>query len=263
MSEQAATRSFRLCFFTPTYREADNVTILDYLSKIETTCPEIDVITIDAVGRETQEGLFEEYFGNPKTSQLVRRRVGRAPRHLFRTIPSSSAVYLRGVVALVEGGIVQWANKPPDSFPLLEDIAARGIQAIDDLYTFSDTLHDEEVDLLDAFEASQYCAGKLERNFWLPSSPGPAFENSTSKYVDAILRKPNGECVVIEAEMTLNYTAIGQALCYQEWFRSYEGLANTTPAIICASSKPEFINTCKALGITVYNVTGEGVTLDA
>ena len=248
-------RDLELYFFCPAFRSSDQDRIEKILKKISRTRRNIRIINVQAEGRQVQEDLFEKHFGNPKTSQLVRRRVGWPPRQLFKLSKTGNAIYLRGVVALAEGGIVQWANKPPESFQFLEDLAARGLEAIGDLYTFSESIESEEVDLLDIFEDSIYCKGNFERSVWLPTSTKGSFINETSKWIDAVLTNLDGHHIVIEAEIELNYASIGQALCYEKWFRAYKNIKSSTPAILCRDFKQEFLDVCKELGITVFSVS--------
>ncbi len=248
-------RDLEIYFFYPAFSSSDQDRIEKILSKIGKAKKNIRIVRVQTEGRQVQKDLFDKYFGNPKTSQLVRRRVGRPPRQLFKLSKTSSAIYLRGVVALVEGGIVQWANKPPESYQFLKDLAYRGLKAVNDLYTFSESIESEEVDLLDIFEDSIYCEGNLERSVWLPTSTKVSFINETSKWIDAVLTNLNGHHIVIEAEVELNYTSIGQALCYEKWFRAYKNIKSSTPAILCRNFKQEYLNVCKELGITVFTIS--------
>lgn len=249
-------RKFKLYFFNPTFRPSDQERIESSLQKINKAYHrDIGIKKINALGRVKQEHLFEKYFCNPKTSQLIRRRVGSPPRQLFKLSKSGNTIYLRGVVALSENNLVQWANKPPQCFELLEDIESRGSDAIKDLYAFSEHIKDEEVDLLDVFESSDYCEGNLERSVWIPTSTSEShFYNETSKWIDGVLKNSNGNHIIIEAEMELNYTAIGQTLCYEKWFQAYKNIYSTKPAIICKSYKKEYLFACNNLGITVFYV---------
>jgi len=259
MAQSGKKSQFELYFFYPAFRRADQDRIEKLLRRIKKSCKEAQIVKVEASGRLVQEQLFEKHFGNPKTSQLIRRRVGLPPRQLFKLTRSGDAIYLRGVVALAEGGTIQWANKPPQVFQMMEDLASRGRQAVEDLYVFSQTIKNEEVDLIDAFESSKYCDGNLERSYWLPPSKEGDFIIETSKWIDAVLKKPNGEYIIIEAEMELNYTAIGQALCYNSWFQELKKITSSRPAILCQDFKPEFLHVCKEIGIIVFCVTGGGV----
>jgi len=253
-------RKFKIYFFNPAFRPSDQEKIESSLQKIKKAYREIGIKKINASGRIKQERLFKEYFDNPKTSQLIRRRVGSSPRQLFKLSKSGNSLYLRGVVALSEDNLVQWANKAPQCFELLEDIVSRGPDAIKDLYTFSEHIKNEEVDLLDIFESSEYCEGNLERSVWIPTSNSESsFYNQTSKWIDALLKKPNGHYIIIEAEIELNYTAIGQALCYERWFQAHKNIYLTQPAIICKNYKKEFLFVCKKLGITVFCISDNEV----
>ena len=253
-------RKFKIYFFNPAFQSSDQEKIENSLQKINKAYRDIGIKKIKASGRLKQEQLFDEYFDNPKTSQLIRRSVGSPPRQLFKLSKSGNRIYLRGVVALSENNLVQWANKPPQCFEFLEDIVSRGSDAIKDLYTFSENIKDEEVDLLDIFEASDYCEGNLERSVWIPTSSSEStFYNETSKWVDAVLKNADGNYIIIEAEMELNYTAIGQTLCYEKWFRAYKNVNSTKPAIICKSYKKEYLFACINLGITVFCVSDNAI----
>jgi len=254
-SDTKKGRDLKLYFFYPAFSSSDQDRIEKILRKIGKTKRNIRIVRVLAEGRQVQEDLYDEHFGNPKTSQLVRRRVGRPPRQLFKLSKTGNAIYLRGVVALFEGGIVQWANKPPESYQFLRDLASRGLKAINDLYTFSESIESEEVDLLDIFEDSIYCKGNLERSVWLPTSTKGSFINETSKWIDAVLTSLNGHHIVIEAEVELNYTSIGQALCYEKWFRAFKNIKSSKPAILCRNFKQEYLNVCKELGITVFTIS--------
>jgi len=253
-------RKYKLIFFKPAFRLSDQEKIESSLQKIKKFHRDVGIKRINASGRIKQESLFEEYFGNPKTSQLIRRRVGDPPRKLFKLSKTGNTIYLRGVVALSENNLVQWANKPPQCFELLEDIVSRGSNAINDLYAFSEHIKDEEVDLLDIFESSDYCEGNLERSVWIPTSSGESnFHNETSKWIDGVLKSTKGNYIIIEAEMELNYTAIGQTLCYEKWFQAYKNIKLTKPAIICKSYKKEYLFACNNLGITVFCISNNEI----
>ena len=94
---------------------------------------------------------------------------------------------------------------------------------------------------------------------WLPASNENSFINETSKYIDAVLKKPNGQYIIIEAEMVLNYESIGQALCYNKWFRAFKKITLSTPAILCQDFKQEFLNVCTEIGIIVFSVKDDKV----
>lgn len=248
-------RNIKLYFFYPAFSFYDQNRIEKILGKIGKARKKIRIVRIKAEGRQVQEDLFKKHFGNPKASQLVRRRVGKPPIQLFKLSKTGNVIYLRGVTALVECGIVQWANKPPESYRFLEDLASRGLKAVNDLYTFSESIESEEVDLLDFFEDSEYCKGNLERSVWLPTSKTGSFINETSKWIDAVLINLNGNYIVIEAEVELNYISIGQALCYEKWFKEFKNIKSTKPAILCRDFKQEYLNVCKELGITVFKIS--------
>lgn len=257
--ESSKKKQFKIYFFYPAFRQSDQDRIERLLCQINKSYKEAQIKRINASGRIAQEKLFEKYFGNSKTSQFVRRRVGLPPLQLFKLSKTGNAIYLRGVVALVKSGLVQWANKPPQSFEFLNDIALRGPKAIEDLYGFSESIEDEEVDLIDTFESSKYCEGNLERYVRLPPSNENSFINETSKWIDAVLKKPNGQYIIIEAKMVLNYESIGQALCYNRWFRAFKKITSSTPAILCQDFKQEFLNVCSEIGIIVFSVKDDKV----
>lgn len=254
-------RVVELLYFGPSYSESEQIRTREYLDAIQRANNSITIIEIDARGRQRQDELYEEFFGNPRVSQLVRRRAGKKPSQLFERSSGTGVRYLRGVVALREGGFIQWANNAPQSYILLDNLVNRGLQAIDELYEYADKIKSEEVDLLDIFEASDHSNGRIERNYWIPASDGPSFFNETSKYIDAVLYSPSGEVLTIEVEMTLGYTAIGQALCYEQWFRMMNNAESTRPAIVCGSANKEFITSSEDLGILTYLITGSEVVL--
>lgn len=258
MCENNPKRKIKVIYFSPAYRPDDNERILKKLSKIEKSFDGIEVVKIESKERNTQEQLFYKYFDNSKTSQLVRRRAGLPPRRLFRN--NNRTIYLRGVIALEEGGQIQWAGNSPSNLLFLDDLSTRGPKAVDDLYTFAEKIQDEENDLLDEFESSKFCNGKLDRNVWIPPSKSLEFKNETSKYIDAILMLPNKLTLVIEAEMELHYDAIGQSLCYEFWYQKKNGTNNTLPTIIFKEARVEFIEASKVLGILLYQVKDEQVT---
>ena len=247
-------RELSLLYFAPAFSESDDVAIMKLLRKISAKHKNFKIEILNTTGRKIQESLYDNYFKNPKVAQLIRRRVGRSPSKLFRTFSNSNHIYLSGVVAIEENGEVQWAQKPPHSYELLKDIVNRGTDTLDDLYLYSDTLKDEEQDLLDVFEDSELLKGRMERNFRIAQKVSNEFTNLSSKYIDAVVFMPNESAIVIEAEMKLNYTAIGQALTYELWFRIQENCLKTLPAIICAHSSPEYEFVCKNLGIAVVRV---------
>lgn len=253
------SRFFKIIYFSPAYRMADDSIIRSLLDKLEQETFIDQIIIEESLGRDKQDELYEKYFGQPKTSQLIRQRVGTGPIKLFTRQGVSNIKYIRGVIAISENDQIQWASPPPKCITLLQNIEQHGISFLNDLYDYSDKLKNEEIDLLDCFEDSKYCDGRLERNYRIPIISKGNLINTTSKYIDAVFFTVDNVHIIIEAEMTLNYTAIGQALCYEKWYQLINQVSNTQPAIVFSQYQPEFILAARSLNLVLFSVVDQEV----
>lgn len=250
-------RDVKIWYFSPAFSDEVDTEIRSILKEIREKHA-FRCRHIVCRGREKQEELFKEHFTDPKTAYLLRQHTGKPIKRLLRSKGGKGAVYLRGVIALVEGGRPQWISSNSEAVKVLKRIRARGLRAIDKLYQECNVITNEEAVLLDRLEAFDKREWNLQRGVQVGKFFTENFQ-TTAKFVDAVSIDDLNRHWVIEAERSLNHEAIGQAIVYEMLYGKDNPGVDIQKAIVCGEASADFLQVCKTNNIRVLIVKGEKV----
>lgn len=248
-----------LWYFAPDFSPGQDAELRHLLDR----CRHVHGITwreIDARGRDTQEAFYKEMFAPVATARRLAQRTGRTVEAYLRS--TKGAIYVRGVIALMQEDQPQWYGKERHALSFLRDLEAQGRAMLQEILSSSGPYGDAERRLLDSFITSGTIAGDFERNETISLQTADSDIAATSRFIDATCRTAQGPHWVFEVEAELNYTSLGQALVYQYLYSDNYPETEVRAAIICGSAADDLALACLANRVEVFVVT-DGTVLAA
>jgi len=278
-TELSPTMAYDLRYYAPHFARSTHAEILRLLGEIgrrhSLHCeirevphrPGVDPSTWIADEAAERE-LYEQDF-RPRAA-VLKHRTGESVRKLLRS--NSGGYFVAGTVAITKNGQIEWLASHATPFPqynqdptlgFLKALLEHGPQLLEQL-TPPVLKGAPELRIIDAFISAGSLVGEYHREVKVGRHrvQRPEEEIDRRKSIDLVCKNAQ-ETWILEAKTKLNYEALGEVLTYGGLYAAEHPDELVKLGIVCAALDEDILEACKARRVTVFQVMGDTVAIQA
>jgi len=246
-------------YYSPHYKEEVHKEIIRLLNEIQVKYG--IAYEIFDVPREREMEIYKNHFAK-RARILVQRIGGNSVAKALRSKGGRGYAYVRGVMALVKNGNVEWFacyedplyntwktydDKHPTTLGFLKMLLNKGPALLVEFLERGKLSEHEK--LIDEFIRSGLLSGDFQREVSVGKpivivNKYGAKKTMGRKFIDLVCKKPS-ETWVIEVEPELSSTALGQAIIYGELYKKEHPNEVVKVGIVCRTAYDEVYSICE------------------